>query len=183
MKAIIMLCCFLISGQVLCSDSFYQQSRHVSVIDISGKQIEIGQLDFTIITQGIVSFEFKPDYTVFTDFFLSMKEMKCLEGSELWCHIAYPHENPQTIEEGDYRWLEHQLIFMFKDKKSFGADFWNGIYYTLTPDGERLLGTAQHVDLNILAAPPEDSSKPPIGEYDLEEVDPKTRWLPRLIIE
>ncbi len=171
------------SGNLLFANSFYQEARQVSLIDVSGNKVEIGQLTFSKNDQGIVSFDFKPDYDVFTDFFLSMKEMKCLEGPELWCHIPYPHENPLTIEGDDYRWLEHKLIFMFKDKKSFGANFWNGIYYTLKADGESLLGKAQHVDLNILAAPPEDLSVPPIGEYDIEEVDAKTRWLPSLVIE
>lgn len=180
--------CFLLltvlfSSNVLSASSFFQQSRQVSLIDVSGNKVEIGHLSFSESDPGVIGFEFKPDYEVFTDYFLSMKEMKCLEGPELWCHIPYPHENPQTINEDDYRWLEHKLLFMYKEKTSFGANFWNGIYYSLETDGDSLLGTAQHVDLNILAAPPEDLSKPPIGEYDLEEVDPKTRWLPRLIIE
>lgn len=187
MKIFVMLCCLLVaaslSGEALSSDGFFERNRRVRLIDLNGQKIDIGELIFSAKKLGVVAFKFKPNYDIFTDFFLSMKEMKCLEGPELWCHIPYPHENPQTIEEEDYRWLEHKLIFMFKDKKSFGANFWNGIYYTLKPGNGRLLGTAQHVDLNILAAPPEDVSIPPIGEYDLELVDPKTRWLPSLVIE
>ena len=187
MKKIIKLCALLFalffSAHVLSDDSFYKQNRKVSLTDVSGNQIDIGEVNFSVGEKGAVKFELKPDYEVFADFFLSMKEMKCLEGPELWCHVPYPHENPQIIVDEDYRWIEHKLIFMFKDKKSFGANFWNGIYYILKREGDSLLGTAQHVDLNILAAPPEDLSLPPIGEYDVEPVDPKTRWLPKLIIE
>ena len=111
-----------------------------------------------------------------------MKELKCLEGKELWCRIPYPYANPQTISASDLRWLEHDLLFLFKRANEFGANFWNGIYYQLQLEDDSLRGTARAVDLNRLASPPADQAVPPIGEYDSDEIEPGQRWLPGIII-
>lgn len=111
-----------------------------------------------------------------------MKEMKCLEGPELWCFIPYPYQQPRTISTDDLRWLEHDLLFMFKKLDSFGANFWNGIYYKMQLDNGVLKGVAYSLDLNQLASPPDDLSQPPIGEFDIDEADLDKRWLPYLEI-
>ncbi|MGB1092733.1 MAG: hypothetical protein ACPGYX_11455, partial [Oceanobacter sp.] len=118
----------------------------------------------------------------FKDFFLSMKEMKCLEGPELMCHLAYPYDQPRTVSADDMSWLAHDLLFMFKQPGEFGANFWNGIYYDMRIENGEIRGTAQAVDLNQLASPPDDLTVPPFGEWDRDELDPKNRWLPYLLI-
>ncbi|MCV6610473.1 MAG: hypothetical protein OIF55_06860 [Amphritea sp.] len=118
----------------------------------------------------------------FQDYFLSMKEMKCLEGPELWCHLPYPYPQPRTISIEDMSWLSHDLLFMFKKPEEFGANFWNGIYYRLQISGDEISGQAQAVDLNMLASPPENADQPPLGEFERDEIDRDKRWLPDLII-
>ena len=108
--------------------------------------------------------------------------MKCLEGPELWCHLAYPYNNPNTVKKSDFSWLSHDFLFMYKKKSAFGAKFYNGIYYDFKQSGDRLIGTAMAVDLNFLAAPPDDQTVPPISSAELDEIDGKNRWLPLIEI-
>ena len=130
----------------------------------------------------VTGYQLSLDHHRFQDHFLSMKEMKCLEGPELWCHIPYPYKNPRILNSKDQRWLEHDLLFLFKRNTEFGANFWNGIYYKISVEDGQLKGTAQALDLNLLASPPEHLERPPISELDLEEADLQKRWLPTLRI-
>ena len=109
--------------------------------------------------------------------------MKCLEESELWFHLAYPYDNPRNITETDFSWLSHDLLFMYKKNSEFGANFYNGIYYDFKLESGKLIGTATAIDLNILAAPPEDESIQPITVHDIYEIEPTNRWLPIVEIE
>ena len=157
--------------------------KTIRLHDNQGHSIEIGTLSLTPSDdQGGFSYRLELDHHRFTDHFLSMKEMKCLEGAELWCYVPYPYTNPHQISRNDLRWLEHDLLFLFKLPTEFGARFWNGIYYQLAWDGDSLTGTARALDLNLLASPPDDLSSPPVGEYDIDDADLDKRWLPHLSI-
>jgi hypothetical protein len=165
------------------SDELPSGQMTLALLDASGNELVIGTVDFspTSVT-GQRHYQLNIDHHRFTDHFLSMKELKCLEGKELWCRIPYPYANPQTISASDLRWLEHDLLFLFKRANEFGANFWNGIYYQLQLEDDSLRGTARAVDLNRLASPPADQAVPPIGEYDSDEIEPGQRWLPGIII-
>ena len=178
---LVFLACFV--GNLAADENFFSQDRTVKLLDAKGVPVDAASLQFSPTASGEYRFELTMHYEDFSDYFLSMKEMKCLEGRELWCHIPYPHNTPTTVSSNDLRWLEHALIFMFKDKKSFGANFWNGVYYKLEWANGMLAGEAQHLDLNMLASPPEDSDAPPVGEYDIEPMDAEKRWLTRVVIE
>ena len=155
----------------------------VELIDNKGGRYPIGQLQLDQAgADGWAEYRLQLDHHRFTDHFLSMKEMKCIQGDELWCHVPYPYANPRRIHPQDLRWLEHELLFLFKRNGEFGANFWNGIYYRLELSDNRLRGEARALDLNLLASPPEELSRPPIGEFDLEEADLDKRWIPRIEI-
>lgn len=153
--------------------------RRIYLVDKLGEQIDIGSLN---IINSVAEYELHVDHAKFADYFLSMKEMKCLEGPELWCHIPYPYKHPARLSSDDLSWLSHDLLFMFKSPGEFGANFWNGIYYNLELVDGVITGEAQAVDLNHLASPPDDLSIPPYGEYDRDELDLTARWLPRIEI-
>lgn len=155
--------------------SLEEGERRIYLISRSGEQIDIGSLR---ITDGGAGYSLHVDHSGFSDYFLSMKEMKCLEGPELYCHIPYPYDHPASLHSNDLAWLSHDLLFMFKSPKEFGANFWNGIYYKLEVVDGVIKGEAQAVDLNHLASPPDDLSVPPYGEYDRDELDLNARWLP-----
>ncbi|WP_345422217.1 hypothetical protein [Halioxenophilus aromaticivorans] len=78
--------------------------KTIYLIDTAGGQVTIGEVNFTADSSS-AEFLVAIDYEGFTDYFLSMKEMKCLESSELWCHLKYPYEQPRRISADDLRWL------------------------------------------------------------------------------
>lgn len=172
---------FMFNCHATQSEHFFNGSKKVILLANNGAEVVIGNIHFNQKKQTI-NYQLQLNHQHFADYFLSMKEMKCLEGPELWCHLAYPYQNPHSIETGDFRWLAHDFLFMYKKKSDFGANFYNGIYYQFSLVNNVLVGHAMAIDLNILAAPPDDTTTPPIGEYDVEELDPSTRWLPRIEI-
>ena len=164
------------------SDTFYQGTKQINLIDNKGKKVFIGSIHFSS-KDDTIQYKIHLDHKLFTDHFLSMKEMKCLEGPELWCHLAYPYNNPRNISKTDFTWLAHDLLFMYKKESEFGANFDNGIYYDFKFESGTLTGTAMALDLNLLAAPPEDQTQPPITVHDIDEIELSNRWLPIIQIK
>ncbi|WP_432474084.1 hypothetical protein [Amphritea sp. HPY] len=170
------------SATVFAAGGALDGEKEIFLQDRSGKEINIGWIEFTPLNAVDSEFKLHLDHSLFKDYFLSMKEMKCLEGPELWCAIPYPYQQPRTVSLESLRWLEHDLLFMFKKLDSFGANFWNGIYYQLAIEQEQIVGKARALDLNMLASPPDDMNAPPIGEFDIDDADLDQRWLPYIVI-
>jgi len=95
------------------ADTFYQGTKEISLLDNKGNRVLIGSINF-LAQEAIIHYQMYLGDKLFQDYFLSMKEMKCLEGPELWCHLAYPYNNPQHITKTDLSWLSHDLLFMYK---------------------------------------------------------------------
>lgn len=172
----------------------FSGDKQIFLVDKEGEKVSIGRGSCTPINMSaneadnITDLEHRYRYQLFinyqrfTDYFLSMKEMKCLQGPELWCHLACQYEQPQRVARQDLSWLSHNLLFMFKPRVSFGANFWNGIYYDLDFNGDVIMGCAQALDLNLLAALPDDLMAPPLLNEERAYIDSAGRWLPTLII-
>jgi hypothetical protein len=157
-------------------------SKIIKLHTRDGQSIAIGHVEFS--PQGEQSsFKLYLDDTKFKDFFLSMKEFKCLEGEEIHCHVPYPYANPGTVSRSDLRWLEHSLLFLYKQPKDFGARLWNGLYYEMALTEKGIVGTPQAVDLVQIGAPPADTSIPPYGPGERSEIPPDSRWIRNLTIE
>ncbi|MEY2652984.1 MAG: hypothetical protein RLZZ524_11 [Pseudomonadota bacterium] len=149
-----------------------------------GEPVVLGQVRFEPQADGSARFTLALSHTVFTDHFLSMKEFKCIGGAvELACHVPYPYAQPATVRPGDWRWLEHSLLFLYKQPREFGAKLWNGLYYRFEVDGDRLVGRPQAIDLNRISAPPERPGEPPYRPALRDDIAPGARWLDRLVIE
>lgn len=157
-------------------------SKTIKLHTRDGQSIAIGHVIFTP-EGGQSRFKLELDHARLKDFFLSMKEFKCLEGEEIQCHVPYPYANPATVSRSDLRWLEHSLLFLYKQPKDFGARLWNGLYYQMTLGENGIVGTPQAVDLVQIGAPPADTSIPPYGPGDRSEIPPDSRWIRRLSIE
>jgi len=177
---VLSLTCIMTAGLV--SAEALDGKKHIFLLDKKGNEIQIGSVNFQS-QADVVSYELHMEHEKFKDYFLSMKEMKCLEGPELMCHLAYPYEQPHTVSTGDLSWLSHDLLFMFKKPKEFGANFWNGVYYNMQVEGDVIKGVAEAVDLNLLASPPDDLDVPPMNEAERDEIDRAKRWLPDLVIK
>ena len=168
------------AAQPAALDGTYRVLLHAA----DGQVVTIGQVRFAALGDGGSRFELQMDHGRFTDHFLSMREMKCLPGgTEILCHIPYPYRQPGTVGPGQYAWLEHVLLFMFKKPADFGAKLWNGVYYSLrrTPTG--LEGRPQAVDLNQIAAPPARLDVPPFKPAMRDDMVEGARWYGRLTIE
>ena len=156
------------------------ETRTVSLVPAKGVPIQVAEL--TIAENG--HYQITWDDTKFDDFFLSMRPFKCLEGPEkLWCRVDYPYQNQRSIAGDDLTDLEYDLLFVWKNAKDYGIDMWNGVYYDLAGQDGRLVGTMNEMDMDVLAAPPEDGSLRPIQPDMLDEADADSHWLPKLIIE
>ncbi len=156
--------------------------KEIALHTNDGKSISIGTVTFTTHEEKTV-FSLHLDYAKFKDFFLSMKEFKCLEGpNEVQCHVPYPYPNPATVSRTDLRWLEHSLLFVYKLPKDFGMNLWNGIYYRLELTEQGIVGTPQAIDLNLIASPAVGPLRPPYGPMERNDMTPGSRWISTISI-
>jgi hypothetical protein len=161
-----------------------QGSKTVRLHARDGTAVVLGQVQFTPQADGRSAFQLKLDHAVFKDFFLSMKEFKCVEApTEVFCHVPYPYPQPGTVAPSDLAWLEHSLLFMFKTPSEFGAKLWNGVYYQLKPTATGLEGLPQAVDLNRISAPPDQPGVPPFRRALRDDIPAGARWFQRLTID
>jgi hypothetical protein len=161
-----------------------EDTKHVFAVTRDGTRLALGHVQFTRTSADVTQFKLTVESPLLVDHFLSMKEFKCLEGaSEVTCHVPYPYRNPQTITAGNLVWLEHSLLFLYKQPRDFGAKLWNGSYYQFEVTGTCLIGKPQAIDLNHISAP---SDKFDIAPYtpDLRvDAAPGARWIDHLLIE
>lgn len=154
--------------------------RAVYLQDQQGTQIRIASLTF----DDAGRYEVVMDPVSFSDHFLSMRPFKCLEGPDKhWCHVPYPYTIARQASGSDVTDLEYDFLFLWKGATDYGINLWNGVYYRLTPEGDRLVGTLHEMDMNILSAPPGEGVLRPVRDMDLEPSDPDSHWLPVLVIE
>jgi hypothetical protein len=149
-----------------------------------GARTSIGRVVFTPASGGVSTFKVQMDHTVMRDHFLSMREFKCLPAAqEISCFVPYPYAQPATASSSQLAWLEHSLLFFYKQPKDFGAKLWNGIAFTFTATPTALVGVPQAVDLNRIGVPPDDLTVPPYAATDRDPFTPGARWLSELRIE
>lgn len=163
----------------------FQGPKSLVAVTRDGGQTRIGSVHF--IPQaggGTTRFAVRIDPKVLQDHFLSMREFKCLPAAqEITCFVPYPHPHPGTVGPGQLDWLEHNLLFFFKQPADFGAKLWNGVIFKFSQTPTGLVGTPQAVDLNRIAAPPEVADEPPFGAMDRDDFAPGARWVQQLRIE
>lgn len=159
-------------------------TKSIFVTTSEGQRMRIGSVQFTPSSGETVAFKVVMEHERFTDYFLSMREFKCLTGStEVVCHVPYPHRQPGTITRSNLAWLEHNLMFFYKQPSDFGAKLWNGIYFQLQPTETGLVGKPQSIDLNLIGAPPQDVNIPPYLPALRDDMPVAKRWIQSLIIE
>ncbi|MEM9589834.1 MAG: hypothetical protein AAF967_00680 [Pseudomonadota bacterium] len=154
------------------------EDRGVFLVDNAGTELRVA----TITVTGD-SYELIWDEGRFGDYFLSMRPFKCLEGPDkLWCRVPYPYEIRRSLQDGDLTDVEYDLMFVWKKTGEYGINMWNGVYYQLNETGGQFEGKLNEIDMNVLAAPPENGNLRPIRPQDVTEADPESHWLPRLVI-
>jgi hypothetical protein len=174
---------FLLAATISLAGPLDAGTKRVLLHARDGTSVEIAQAVFTPRSDGRIAFALKLDTSRFTDHFLSMREFKCLPGTnEILCVVPYPYPQPGHIAGHDLAWLEHSLLFMFKKPSEFGAQLWNGVYFKLAAQGEMLVGTPQAIDLNRIAAPPARADVPPFDAARRDDMPAQARWFNRLTI-
>ena len=158
--------------------SGFDGAREVFLQSADGTRIKVADLTVDAGRYAVTLAE-----APFTDHFLSMRPFRCLEGADKhWCHVPYPYENRRDISD-DLTDLEYDFLFLWKGATEYGINMWNGVYYVLEEDGDRLIGTLHEMDMDILAVPPEAGDLRPVTPVDLEPGDPDSHWLPMLVVE
>lgn len=158
-------------------------SKTVYLVSKSGEETKIATLKFNGTT-GKRSYKIDYDYTKFSEHFLSMRPFKCLEtSSQMICHLPYPYKSRQTIKKDDLQDLEYDFLYIHKSPGEYGINFWNGIYYKIQekPDGS-FEGVLMETDMDVLASPPEDYTRP-ITHASLNENEDGKHHYPRLVIK
>jgi len=155
----------------------------VTLHTVDDEKIDIGKLEITSESDGY-HYKFHLDDEKFEDEFLSMRPFKCMKNEKIMlCHLAYSYPNNKFISSGKLTDLEYDLLFLHKKSADYGIDAWNGLYYLLKESQNGVEGTLQEVDLNILAAPPEEGDLRPITADMLHPADPLHHWFPKLTIQ
>lgn len=182
LSPLLLFVCLWAYEPVVAASEFPLGRKSIYLNDNKSVDYPIGTVVFSRAADETITYELHIYTERFTDFFLSMKEMKCLTGKEIWCYIPYPYQQARSVAPTDLRWLEHDLLFMFKTPGEFGAYLWNGIYYHMAVENGVIRGTARAIDLNHISSPPDDLSTPPYGEFELDELEAAARWLPYIEI-
>lgn len=156
--------------------------REVALFNDAGDRYVIADIEFPDTGNGSYQINWRED--LFTDHFLSMRPFRCLDGDKkIICRVPYPYENKRSISNQDLTDLEYDLLFVWKGATDYGINLWNGMYFRLHSDGDRLVGDLHELDMNLLAAPPVAGNLRPIGESDLHPADLASHWLPQMAIE
>jgi len=171
-----------LSSAVFAGEPALEGVKHIALHTRDGKTIDIGTVAFAPKGDKI-AFKIDLDRAKFQQYFLSMREFKCVVGPEVMCHVPYPYPNPDTVTAKNLSWLEHALIFFYKRPTDYGANMANGLIYTLkiTPAG--LVGTPQSIDLDEIAVPPENLKVPYYSADHRYDIAPGDRWIRSLTIE
>lgn len=176
--------CGLLAMPLMASAFELSGTKTLTLHHRDGGATAIGTVRFEPRPDGSATFSVEMDRTVMEDHFLSMREFKCLPGEgELTCHVPYPHRQPGVVREGDYAWLEHALLFLYKQPRDFGAKLRNGLYFPLEGTDKGLSGLPQAVDLTVIGVPPDDPTVPPYKPALRDDIAPGARWVTRLTIE
>jgi hypothetical protein len=163
----------------------FQGDKALVAVTRDQVRTRIGTVSFSALPAGgTARFSVRIDPQVMRDHFLSMREFKCLPGAqEITCFVPYPYAQPGTVSATDLGWLEHSLLFFFKQPADFGAKLWNGMLFRFEVTPAALVGTPQAVDLNRIGVPPEPLDVPPYGPMDRDAFTPGARWVQELRIE
>ncbi len=145
------------AGPAFCGEPALEGVKDIVLHTRDGQAIVIGTATFAPKGEA-TGFKLNFDDKKFAEYFLSMREFKCVEGADILCHVPYPYAHPDTVTPQDLSWLEHALLFIYKRPTDYGAQMGNGLIYTMkiTPDG--IVGTPQAIDLDEIAMPPANLS-------------------------
>lgn len=178
------LLCGLMTALPVQADPLSGQ-RSIVLANAEGGREVIGRVVFTPLGDGRSAFTVTLDPRL-EEYFLAMRPFRCLTGpTQRLCSFPVERE-PQVVSAGDLVPLEYALMFMRTAPASLHINPFNGVYYRMKVVGERIEGLAHDVDMDPFITPdavPAERRTRPLRDADLSVGDPKSHWLPTLLIE
>lgn len=160
-------------------------ARSIVLTNASGAREVIGQVVFAPLGDGRSTFKVTLDPRL-EEYFLAMRPFRCLTGpTQRLCSFPVERE-PQVVSASDLVPLEYALMFMRTAPASLHIDPFNGVYYRMKVVGERIEGHVHDVDMDPFITPdsvPAERRMRPLRDIDLSAGDPRSHWLPTLLIE
>lgn len=160
-------------------------TRQIVLSNAAGERHVIGKVHFSDAGNGKSAFTVEMD-DVMQDYFLAMRPFRCLTGS--WQRLCwFPVRNEESvISDDDLLPLEYALMFMRSKPKDLHMNPFNGLYYKLRRDGDKLLGKLFEIDMEPFIVPdsrPPQERKRPLKDREFNDADAVTNWLPTLTLE
>ncbi len=159
--------------------------RKIILSNAAGERHQIGQVRFADAGNGRSRFEVVMGDTM-QEYFLAMRPFSCLTGPvQRLCWFPVKNEEA-LVSDSDLLPLEYALMFMRTRTHDLHVNPFNGLYYKLQREGDRLVGQLYEVDMAPFIAPdilPLEERKRPLKATDFFEADPGSNWLPVLTIE
>ncbi len=160
-------------------------TRNIILSNAAGERHTIGQVIFSDGGEGKTAFRIEMA-TNMQDYFLAMRPFLCLTGPvQRLCWFPV-HNEAALISEDDLLPLEYALMFMRTKSTDLHVNPFNGLYYRLRIEGQRMTGTLFEVDMAPFIAPdilPVEQRQRPLQAKDFFEADTGSNWLPILSIE
>ena len=159
--------------------------RRIVLSNAAGERHVIGHVRFADAGGGRSSFEVVMAESL-QEYFLAMRPFLCLTGPvQRLCWFPVKNE-AALVSPGDLLPLEYALMFMRTRTHDLHVNPFNGLYYRLQIEGDRLVGRLYEVDMAPFIAPdilPVEQRRRPLKPADFFEADPGSNWLPLLTIE
>lgn len=159
--------------------------RKIIMSNAAGERHLIGRVRFADAGDGRSSFEVSME-PVMQEYFLAMRPFLCLTGPvQRLCWFPIKNEEA-LVSDSDLLPLEYALMFMRTRTHDLHVNPFNGLYYKLQREGDRLVGRLFEVDMAPFIAPdilPVEERRRPLKPADFFEADPGSNWLPVLSIE
>jgi len=160
-------------------------TRNIVLANAAGERHTIGQVIFSDGDKGKTAFRIEMAANM-QDYFLAMRPFLCLTGPvQRLCWFPV-HNEAALISKDDLLPLEYALMFMRTRSTDLHVNPFNGLYYRLRVDGDRIAGTLFEVDMAPFIAPdvlPVEQRQRPLKAKDFYDADPGSNWLPVLSIE
>ena len=175
-------CCSL----TLTASAASLSGKHEIVLsNAAGERQVLGHVIFSDGGNGKMAFRIAMSEKM-EDYFLAMRPFLCLTGSAQRLCWFPVHNEEALISEDDLLPLEYALMFMRTKPKGLHLNPFDGLYYKMHWQGNRIVGELHEVDMAPFIAPdimPPDQRKRPLQDKDFFDADPGSNWLPQLSIE
>ncbi len=183
LAALLWMINLILSVPALAGD--WNGTRNIILSNAAGERHTIGQVIFSDGEEGKTAFRIDMAANM-QDYFLAMRPFLCLTGPvQRLCWFPV-HNEAALISKDDLLPLEYALMFMRTKSTDLHVNPFNGLYYRLRAEGQRITGTLFEVDMAPFIAPdilPVEQRQRPLQAKDFYEADAGSNWLPLLSIE